>query len=421
MKDACRSARGGKLTIFYLPCLLRHKDGRIGDGGENRRVTEIEDDAGVRCIGKVGAQALSITGAEVLVAGDETQHAPPAEQLQGPLEEINVEVRHAGERLILSLDRLLERLRLAVTARDGHVLQLFLPDIWGIADKDIKHAVVVSLRRRKAEHPAGVEERGGGVGVIGVPLRETPRIMGRAFHGCGQCLCQSRAEFTVAGAQGFLVLVPAGGEIIVPHPLQLVLQSADLIRTEQELAALKAQQGVGGHNLGLQVRQRKNAQVGFLRIYCLIHNERNEKSELGDLAGDGLNVHAVEAIFDEIEFAAVIVVVARKGAFNRLPGLFARRGTVEGIQGRFLTLPPALVIGVELLQHVDELLQQAHREGAGTARRIKGFQVIDCVNQRLGFLRGEVVAFLFPGEQPPQFLFYILCARSGQNPLKIRH
>ena len=92
---------------MHMPRLLRHKDRGIADRGENRRVAEIKDNARTCCIGEICPQALSITGAEVFVAGDETQHAAGAEQLQGPFKEIDVEVRRAGICLVLALERIL--------------------------------------------------------------------------------------------------------------------------------------------------------------------------------------------------------------------------------------------------------------------------------------------------------------------------
>ena len=159
---------------------------------------------------------------------------------------------------------------------------------------------------------------------------------------------------------------------------------------------MQAEQGVGCHDLGFKVRQRQNAIVVFFWINGLIHHERDEESQFGDLAGDGLNVHAIEAIFNEVEFAAVIIVVAGEGSFDGLAGFLSGGGTFDGFQGRFLPSPPAVVFGIELLQHMNKFLKHAHRKRAGAAGRVEGFQTVNGVNQLLSFRRSEVMAFLFP-------------------------
>ncbi len=179
-------------------------------------------------------------------------------------------------------------------------------------------------------------------------------------------------------------------------PFQLGFQPADFIGPEEVLDAFESQQGVCGHNLRLQFRQGQNAEVGLFRIDGLIHDKGYEEPQFGDLAGDGLNINSVQAIFDEIELAAVIVIVACEGPVNRQAGLFARRGTVEGIQRRFLAPSPTLVFRVELLQDMNQLLKQTHREGPGTACRIEGFQSINRIDERLAFFRSKVMAFLLP-------------------------
>ena len=69
-------------------------------------------------------------------------------------------------------------------------------------------------------------------------------------------------------------------------------------------------QRVSRHELRFQIRQRADAMIlFFIAVRLLVADQRDEEAEFGDLDGDGLDVHAVEAVFDEVEFAAVIVVV----------------------------------------------------------------------------------------------------------------
>src|SRR4030042_1581143 len=57
-------------------------------------------------------------------------------------------------------------------------------------------------------------------------------------------------------------------------------------------------QRVGGDELGLQVGQRTHSEVGCIRVHPLVHDQRDEKPHLGDLNGNGLDVQAIEAVFD---------------------------------------------------------------------------------------------------------------------------
>ena len=102
----------------------------------------------------------------------------------------------------------------------------------------------------------------------------------------------------------------------------------------------QADEGVGGDELGFQIGKGADAVVVlFVAVGLLVADERDEKAEFGDLDGDGLYVHAVEAVFDEVELAAVVVVVVGKGAFEFL----AHGGGVELGELGFL---PAFVAGV---------------------------------------------------------------------------
>ena len=112
------------------------------------RVAEIQNDAGPGGVGKICAQLFAVSGAEILVAGDETQHSAGAQQLKGPLEEIDIQIRRAGEALVLAFERIFERLRFAITAGHGLVLQFLLPDVRRVANDDIKHAIFFRLGSR---------------------------------------------------------------------------------------------------------------------------------------------------------------------------------------------------------------------------------------------------------------------------------
>lgn len=51
-------------------------------------------------------------------------------------------------------------------------------------------------------------------------------------------------------------------------------------------------------------------------VYPLIHDQRNKEPQLGDLHSDGLDVHPINAVFDEVKLAAVVQFVFVKRSFD---------------------------------------------------------------------------------------------------------
>ena len=78
---------------------------------------------------------------------------------------------------------------------------------------------------------------------------------------------------------------------------------------------LQCQQRVGGDEAGFQVGQGFDAVVVFgVAGRLLFDGQGDEEAELGDLAGDGLDVYAVDAVLDKVEFAPEIgVAVSLEG------------------------------------------------------------------------------------------------------------
>ena len=163
-------------------------------------------------------------------------------------------------------------------------------------------------------------------------------------------------------------------------------------------AARNRQQRVGRDDLGFQVGQRRELAVAGL----LLDHQADEKAQLGNLHGYGLNVHAVEALFNQVELAGVVGVVGvgkvgvellqRGGggagslvAQGRVFDVFGA-GELLGQRGAVLRFPQP-VVGVELAQHGDQLLQHAHGESAGAAGRVKHAQALDGGHQRMRFCR----------------------------------
>ena len=69
---------------------------------------------------------------------------------------------------------------------------------------------------------------------------------------------------------------------------------------------------VRSNNLGLKVRQRPNTEVWGLRIHVLVHDQGDKKPELGNLAGNRLDIYPVNAVLNQVEFAAIVAGVLLK-------------------------------------------------------------------------------------------------------------
>ena len=131
-------------------------------------------------------------------------------------------------------------------------------------------------------------------------------------------------------------------------------------------ADLQFAERVRAKNFCFQIRQRREAVVvrGVVGIELLIHQQRNEKPELGQQHGERLDVHAVNGVLDEAELARVIVRVA----LEFLLGIFAELRVRDAAD---LPVQPAFVARVHAPENVHHAMQRAHRKRARTARRVK--------------------------------------------------
>lgn len=79
--------------------------------------------------------------------------------------------------------------------------------------------------------------------------------------------------------------------------------------------------------------------------------------QLGNLHGDGLDVHAVDAVLDQIEFASVVEFVGGECLLEVGKHFFAHRdiGNFPGFGD--LPLFPALISWVELAEHEYQLVE----------------------------------------------------------------
>ena len=86
---------------------------------------------------------------------------------------------------------------------------------------------------------------------------------------------------------------------------------------------MQGKQRVGGHERALQVWQRERAAVIAFSESLVIGEQRKQDTKPGDLNGDGINVHAMDAILDQVEFPGVISLAARKRLRDRALRRFA--------------------------------------------------------------------------------------------------
>ena len=178
-----------------------------------------------------------------------------------------------------------------------------------------------------------------------------------------------------------LSVAPLLGEVAVVEGFNIRFDFVNAGIDQLHLIKLRqADEGVGRNELRFQIRQRSNAVVVlFVAIGLLVADERDEESEFGDLDGDGLDIHTVEAVFDEVELAAVVVVVVLEGGFEG----FAHRGGVEfGELGLF----PAFVFRIELAEDVNEFVEGAHGECAGATSGVEDLHLVDGGDQGGDFL-----------------------------------
>ena len=74
---------------------------------------------------------------------------------------------------------------------------------------------------------------------------------------------------------------------------------------------------IGCDELGLQVRQRADATVlGLVLVGSLIADEGDKETQFRDLNGDGLDVHTVDAVLNQVKLSPVIKIIRLKVFLN---------------------------------------------------------------------------------------------------------
>ena len=115
-------------------------------------------------------------------------------------------------------------------------------------------------------------------------------------------------------------------EVVVVEGLDLRLNLIHALRNECHLFHLgKADQRISGDELRFKIWQRSDAVVFSLTtVNPLITDKRNEKTELADLDGDGLDVRSIQTVLDKVELPSIVVFVVGKVTFDGGDGGFTR-------------------------------------------------------------------------------------------------
>lgn len=198
----------------------------------------------------------------------------------------------------------------------------------------------------EAEHPLGVEEGGGDGGVVGIPFGEAVD----AGEALGAEVRQDLfAEGLVLGAEGELFGAGVGLDILGAEGLELGSDGLDGRGDDVAFAVVEADEGVGDDEVGFEVGELVEAGVGLGGVRGLVAEEGDEEAELGDLDGDGLDVHAIDTLPDEVELD---LVDRRLAILRRL---------------------------AQLLEEADHAVEEAHGEGAGAAGGVDGLEGLQAV------------------------------------------
>ena len=163
-------------------------------------------------------------------------------------------------------------------------------------------------------------------------------------------------------------------EEFVAHTFQFLYEFDDFIVGKQFACltdVFQFYQRIGAYELHLQVGQRMDTVVvGSIISGLLFAHHRYEETQAAYLYSDGLQVHAIDAVFDEIEFAGIVRVIYRESKYFfslcLALCLFLIAHSVDGVLVTYGVvndhLFPDAVIAIYARQQVRHLLEHTHRE-----------------------------------------------------------
>ena len=133
-------------------------------------------------------------------------------------------------------------------------------------------------------------------------------------------------------------------------------------------------EGVGADEFEVEVGQRQDASVVFFLIDFFVHDEREKEAEFGNFDGDGLDVHAVDGVLNDAEFASIVGFVSFEGVVDFVePAVLFWLAEFHGLDLRDLGIEPEVVFGIDLAQSAEHFLEDADGEGAGAAGGVEHF------------------------------------------------
>ena len=187
-----------------------------------------------------------------------------------------------------------------------------------------------------AKHPLRIEEGGRGSWIVGVPLSK--EIHAREPH-IAKMVLNYRTDFTVFGAKFHLLRTGVDLDILGANIFKILTEALHIRGNKILFPLVETYERVGNNKMSLEVGELVEAGVGFGGVRGLVAEEGDEEAELGDLDGDGLDVHAVDALLDEVELALIGVSFAqvRKEAHHAVEQAHGEgagaAGGVDGLEG----------------------------------------------------------------------------------------
>ena len=184
----------------------------------------------------------------------------------------------------------------------------------------------------------------------------------------------------------------------VAYTLQLLNELDDFIVGKQFACltdVFQFYQRIGAYELHLQVGQRMDAVVvGSIISGLLLAYQRYKETQAAYLYSDGLQVNAINTVFNEIEFAGIVRVIYRESKhFFSLCLALCLFLIAHGVDGVLVTygvindhLFPDAVIAIYTRQQVRHLLEHTHRECTRAAGWVEHLATEYGIHQPAGLL-----------------------------------
>ena len=155
-----------------------------------------------------------------------------------------------------------------------------------------------------------------------------------------------RTDFTVFGAKFHLLRTGVDLDILGANIFKILTEALHIRGNKILFPLVETYERVGNNKMSLEVGELVKAGVGLGGVWGLVAEERDEEAEFGNLDGDGLDVHAVDALLDEVELALIGVLFA------------------------------------QVDEEAHHAVEQAHGEGAGAARGVDGLEGLETFADR---------------------------------------